>query len=475
MTECFHIVTLGCKVNQYESHALREAWENAGAVETATPANAAVILVHSCAVTANAVADVRATVRRLHRAAPKALILVAGCAAQVFPEQMAALDGVSAVIPQMFKEHLKDMFTDPEKALGWNFDRKKAGCAPQIQAARFKTGCPKAALPVAAPGENRPWPDFSISGYDRARPVVKVQDGCDHRCTYCIVPYARGASVSRPAEEAGAEVERLLRAGYRECIISGVNLRQYGRDLSPPLDFWDMLDALERRFVPEWSGRARFRLSSLEPGQLNERALAFLASSRMVCPHLHISLQSGSRSVLKRMGRGHYAPESLFAFMTELARIWPCFALGADILTGFPGETEAEFEETCRICERLPLTYAHVFPFSARPKTPAALMPGQVPKEVRTFRAGVLRDMTQRKEEAFFRRLLTMPCLDMAVERLDRETGRARGACQFYVDCSVDCRAMRTAAHELLKVRPVGLEPGLIVGEPVALESDAKK
>lgn len=483
MTEYFHIVTLGCKVNQYESQSVREAWRAAGAVETDVPGKARVILVHSCAVTSNAVADVRAAVRRLHRAAPDVPILVAGCAAQVMPDQMAALEGVTAVIPQIAKEDLKAFFSvrardgvfaraNPELSRCADNEAAPERLSPRLEDGRSG----KRASYAEAPGKERAWPDFFISGYDRARPVVKVQDGCDHRCTYCIVPYARGASVSRAPEQVIAEVERLLGAGYREFILSGVNLRQYGRDLPGSPDFWDLVDLLERRFSPEWSGLARFRLSSLEPGQLGERALASLAKSSMVCPHLHLSLQSGSRSVLKRMGRGHYTPEPLLDFLASLGEIWPCFALGADILAGFPGETDAEFDETRDFCEQLPLTYAHVFPFSARPGTPAATMPGQLPKRVRTFRAGLLRETAQAKENAFIARLLAMPRLEMVVERLDAGAGKARGACQFYVDCVFDCGDdARPLQHELLTVRPIGSESGLILSERAAPERDPRK
>lgn len=448
MIDSFHIVTLGCKVNQYESQAIREAWLEAGAIETEEPGNAGVILVHSCAVTANAVADVRAAIRRLHRAAPDAVILVAGCAAQVMPDQLAVLDGVAAVIPQSCKEDLKTYFS--------------------VSGKNSKTVFPfrhPEASSDTVPGKERAWPDFFISCYERARPVVKVQDGCNHRCTYCIVPYARGASISREPELVVAEVERLLGAGYREFIVSGVNLRQYGRDLPGAPDFWDLIELLENRFSKQWSGRARFRLSSLEPGQLGEKALASLGKSSMVCPHLHLSLQSGSCSVLRRMGRGHYTPEPLFDFLKALRGIWPCFALGADILTGFPGETDAEFEETRDFCAQLPLTYAHVFPFSARPGTPAATMPGQLPKKVRTFRAAALREIAAAKEQAFTERLLAMSRLDMVVERVDMKRGVVQGACQFYVDCVCNCSKTQPVPHELLTVRPVGYESGMIRSE----------
>ncbi|MEF2230501.1 MAG: MiaB/RimO family radical SAM methylthiotransferase, partial [Pseudodesulfovibrio sp.] len=339
----FHTATLGCKINQYETRAIAEAWSRGlGAEEVADPRAAGLILVNSCAVTANAVADLRQAVRRLHRDNPSAPIIITGCAAQVMPDELAALPGVVRVVAQADKGALLD---GPE-----GFPRE----------------------------EPAPFPPFSIAGYDRARAVVKVQDGCSHHCTYCIVPLTRGRSVSRPADDVAAEVGRLLRGGWRELILSGINLRHYGRGLTEKTDFWDLVARLEREFGPEWAGRARLRLSSVEPGQLDAKAMDTLASSSLVCPQLHLSLQSGDPGVLRAMGRGHYRPEDAVAFFDRLAGAWPTFGLGADFICGFPGETPEAFENTLALARRLPLTYAHVFPYSERPGTPAATMDGAV-------------------------------------------------------------------------------------------------
>ena len=202
----FYLATLGCKVNQYESHALREAWSVQGCLELATPESADVILVNSCAVTARAVADVRNTVRRLHRAAPQASIIVTGCAAEVLAKDLADLPGVSAVIGQSRKE---DLIEGPLK--------QPAAAVPQPE---------KEIAPLP------PFPAFSVTGYDRSRAVLKVQDGCSHRCAYCIVPLARGRARSRDMQESLNEAKQLLASGFREIVISGINLRQYGRDFT---------------------------------------------------------------------------------------------------------------------------------------------------------------------------------------------------------------------------------------------------
>ena len=409
----FHIVTLGCKVNQYESQSLREAWQDRGWQETPFAGEAGVVVVNSCAVTQKAVADVRAHIRRLHREAPQARILVTGCAAATVGDSLAALPGVHRIVDKNHKASLLQLAAEGDL--------------------------------VADLADNRPpsgrtvYPPFAIRGYERSRAVLKIQEGCSHRCTYCIVPLARGGARSRPLEESLAEAGRLLRAGFGEIVISGINLRQYG---TKNHTFWHFVSALESRFAPEWAGRARFRISSLEPGQLDDHALETLARSRLIAPHLHLSLQSGSPRVLEGMGRGHYAPEAIADWLEALRGIWPLFGLGADLISGFPGETEADHALTEALAEALPLTYAHVFPYSRRPGTPAALMPQQVADSQKKDRAARLRAVAARKKAAFAQTQAALPRLLVALEKeqedspVDRQTDNKRtGVSEFYGDC----------------------------------------
>ena len=427
----FYTATLGCKINQYETRAIAEAWARGSdargaAREVADPREAELILVNSCAVTANAVADLRQTVRRLHRDNPAAPIIVTGCAAQVMPGELAELPGVVRVVAQEDKGAL---LHGPE-------------------------GTPEPAL--------APFPPFAISGYDRARAVVKVQDGCSHHCTYCIVPLTRGRSVSRPADDVAAEVGRLLRGGWRELILSGINLRHYGRGLAEKTDFWDLVARLDHEFGPEWAGRARLRLSSVEPGQLGAKALDTLAASSLVCPQLHLSLQSGDPDVLRAMGRGHYRPEQAVDFFDELAGAWPVFGLGADFICGFPGESPEAFENTLTLARRLPLTYAHVFPYSERPGTPAATMDGAVDPAQRKARAARLRKLISGKKRAFLDRLAASDRLDVLVQ--DRE---GRGVSQFYAACRFTAPLPGDPVRALIPARPVGVERGVILVQPL--------
>ena len=442
----FFIATLGCKVNQYESHSLREAWLSKGWLETDSPGSARLILVNSCAVTAKAVADVRNTVRRLHRAAPQAEILVTGCAAQVLTQELAALPGVSAVVSQD--------------------DKSRLLAAPLMQDVHMDNGPTGMPLPaeVAHTAAKTPFPPFSLSGYDRSRAVLKIQDGCSHGCTYCIVPLTRGRARSRDFEDSLAEVRRLIQTGYREITLSGINLRQY-KD-SDKRDFWDCIAALEAALAPEWTGRLRLRISSLEPGQLTGKALDTLAASRLVAPHLHLSLQSGSPAVLRRMGRSHYDPTCLPDFLAQLRRHWPVFGLGADILTGFPGETEEEFAEGATFCRSLPLTYAHVFPYSRRPGTAAAAMSGQVSPEVKKTRAASLRAMVAEKKQNFLASQLALPQLLVVFEpqNADAPASSIQGVNEYYSDCRLvpqDSRE-KPLSGALCAVIPVAVDKGAL-------------
>ncbi|MFV0423457.1 tRNA (N(6)-L-threonylcarbamoyladenosine(37)-C(2))-methylthiotransferase MtaB [Oleidesulfovibrio sp.] len=447
----FYAATLGCKINQYETQALREVWLERGFTEVDSAEAADIILVNSCAVTAKAVSDVRSTVRQANRANPDALIVVTGCAAQVMAEELSALPGVARVVPQEAKASLKrwpDLSGEPVA------DEQESALATEApdDGDGQRTGAQ----------EDVSFPDMQVSDYTRARAVVKVQDGCSHRCTYCIVPLTRGPSRSRAPHDIVAEAERLLEGGFRELILSGVNLRQYGRDLAMPLDFWDVVARLGKELAPRWAGKARLRISSLEPGQLGDKALETLAANPLLSPQLHLSLQSGSPTVLKRMGRGHYKPQPLLGFLQQLRDIWPVYGLGADILMGFPGETEQEFEETLAFCKELPLTYAHVFPYSRRPGTAAADMKDQLSVAVKKARAAAIRAVAAEKKEAFLQSLLTHDTVHVVLQ----SSSPAKGVSEFYTDCRFDSQPENATLREIVGARPVSVRKGTLIVTP---------
>lgn len=371
-TKKISTITLGCKINQYETQSLIEARELDGWVYQNEPADCQAIIINSCAVTARAVRDTRKAARQAAAANPEAEIIVTGCAVQAFEAEFSSMPEVSRAVLQ------KDKFT------------------------------------LSRENKNL---DLRISDYFRARAPVRVQDGCSHRCTYCIVPLTRGKPISRSPEDCLQEIVRLFSAGIREISLCGINLSQYGRDLDPEIDFWELVNFLRDRVQKEWSGRARFRLSSLEPSELTPRALDTIKRcSDMLCPHLHISLQSGSPRILRKMNRGQYHPDQLFDFIRGLKAIWPVFGLGADILLGFPGEDRELYAQTRSVVDRLPLTYAHIFPFSPRPGTPAAKFSGQVDPGETKKRCRELKQITEEKKKAFHLRLLELPAVHPVLE-----------------------------------------------------------
>ena len=443
----FHFVTFGCKVNQYETQALREAWTAQGGTECDSPDAADVVCINSCAITARGERDARNALFRVRRDAPGARVLLTGCAARLVAGQTAAgRDAPDAVIVQEAKSRL---LAGPESVADGLTDTADADAA---------------------------FPPFEISGFRRARPVLKVQDGCRQRCTYCIVPLTRGACRSRDPFDAIREARRLLEAGYAELMISGINLRQYGRDKAEYGDFWSLLQRLDAALAPEFAGRARLRISSLEPSQLDARGLDILRGCRMVCPHLHISLQHASPAVLRRMGRGHYSADMLEQAVHELRAHWPVMALGADLLLGFPGESEEDARCLLDFVERMPFSYAHVFPYSRRPGTAADRMDGQLPQQLKQERAARVRAAVTERQEAFREAQLRLPRL-LAAPEAPMQDGRPRnrpfkGVNEYYVPCLLPPEAAQAAeTHRLIPVRPLELTPK---GLRVALLDEAR-
>ena len=433
----FHILTFGCKVNQYESQAIREAWLAQGGCEADGPEAADVVLINSCAVTSRGERDARNAVFRVRRAAPGARIILTGCAARLFAS---------------FR---------PRPGAEW--------AAPDLCLANDRKACllegPWAAAGTAPAPEA--YPPYRITGFSRARAVLKVQDGCIHRCTYCIVPQTRGGPRSRAPQEALAEARALLAAGHAELMISGINLGQYGRDRPEYGDFWQLLRFLDAGLAPEFAGRARLRVSSLEPSQLDARGLETLAGCRMVCPHLHISLQHTSPAVLRRMGRGHYSVTDLERALDRVAAFWPRMGLGADILVGFPGETEADFHILLETLARLPLSYAHVFPYSRRPGTAAARFAGQLPLRLRQERAAATRAVVERRRQDFLKAQLRVPRMLVAPDHVGEGSALSKGVNEYYVPCFFRASTPGDGRRGLVPAQPVGVDARGLLVEPL--------
>ncbi|HEX5831787.1 MAG TPA: MiaB/RimO family radical SAM methylthiotransferase [Gemmatimonadaceae bacterium] len=343
--------TFGCRANHYDSEVVRQTLEAAGAELVATPADADVAVFNSCAVTADAVADLRQAVRRAARENDAVRTVLMGCAAALEPHALATLPGVRAVVPGAEWGELLP-------ALGLS-----SAQAP-VRGAQAGT-----------------------------RATLRVQDGCDEHCTFCATTLARGRGRSRPLAELVAEATALAEV-HPEIVLTGIHLGHWGRELG--LDLGRLVEAL----VDGVEG-ARFRLSSVEASELDERLVALLRSGERVVPHLHAPLQSGSDRLLKRMGRHWYTAERYANAIERLAADRPVLGLGADVITGFPGETEEDHAATVALVERLPFTYLHVFPFSSRPGTAAERLPDHLPPAVVARRAGELRALGARKGAAY--------------------------------------------------------------------------
>jgi threonylcarbamoyladenosine tRNA methylthiotransferase MtaB len=353
----FAVRSFGCRVNQAEAFGWVDELRRGGLRLEEESGRGELLVVNTCTLTERADRDVRRFLHRAARENPGARIVVTGCSAARDAVELRRMPGVWLVVP----------------------NAEKAGLAARILEAAG-TGAGAAQMAPAVPY--------------RARAFLKVQDGCDFRCAYCVIPFVRGRSASVPEDEVVGRAGALTADGYREIVLAGIHLGSYGRDLEPPASLLGLLDRLERV-----EGLGRLRLSSLDPRAMDGALVARLASGTRIAPHFHLSLQSGSARTLRAMGR-MTGPEAYAPLLSELRRRSPDAALGTDIIVGFPGETDEDFEETRAFVERSPLSYVHVFPFSPRKGTPAAEMP-QVGWAVRAERAGVLRALARAKDLVF--------------------------------------------------------------------------
>ncbi len=367
----FQIITFGCKVNQFESAGMAEVLVNSGFEPAPAEVAPDLVVVNTCTVTVRADQQARQTVRRLARQHPGVRLWVTGCYAQRAPEELGGLPGVAKVFG----------------------NREKVGLAKILAPKRENPGLHIQVQDFAPQEPFQIWPVHSFPEHTRA--WLKIQDGCNHACSYCIVPTVRGPARSLPPAEVTASLEALASRGYQEVVLTGIDLGQYGQDLAPPGSLAGLLRTLAPRSWP-----FRVRLSSLEPQELTSELVEALAAFPNLCPHFHLPLQSGAAPVLQAMARP-YHPEHFRNLVLELHRRFPLAALGLDILVGFPGETGADFEATRVLVKSLPVAYLHVFPFSPRPGTTAqALKP--LPSQEVQRRARIMRDVGRIKKAAFY-------------------------------------------------------------------------
>ena len=345
-----HVESFGCRLNAYESQVIRDHLGAAGRER--------VVVVNTCAVTSEAERQARQAIRRARRTHPEAEIVVTGCAAQIDPARYAAMGEVDRVVGN--EEKLK--------AETWNL-----GDAPRVLVDDIM--------------EVRETAAHLLSGFDgRARAFVQIQQGCDHRCTFCIIPFGRGNNRSVPVGEIVRQVEILVENGYQEIVLTGVDITGYGADLPGQ----PSLGQMARRLLALVPNLRRLRLSSIDPVEIDDDLWHLIADEPRLMPHLHLSLQAGDDMILKRMKRRHLRADAI-AVVKRVRELRPDVVFGADLIAGFPTETEAMFENSLRLVEECGLVHLHVFPYSPRPKTPAAKMP-QVPGPKRKQRAARLRE-----------------------------------------------------------------------------------
>lgn len=386
----FHIEQFGCRATQADGAAIERQLREQGCLPAEDLSRADVVVLNTCTVTAAADAQARDAIRKIHAANPATRIIVTGCYAQRAPEEIAALAGVSFVVGNSHKPKIPDLVREIAPSALVNFpimDRTPDRFAPFHSAPIFTGDIFEMKDVLVAPvlgGEG-----------NHTRPTLKIQDGCNSRCSFCIIPFVRGKSRSLSPESVLREVRKLAEAGYLEIVLSGINLGSYGRDLNPRVEFLDLL----RRILGETEVQS-LRLSSIEPLDVNQDLIDLFASSDRVARHFHMPLQSASDRILAAMHRWYRADH--YSRRVEMIRdCLPDAAIGADVITGFPGETEADHAATLRFIEERPFTYLHVFSYSQRPSTKAAQLPWQVPGHVIKRRARELRAVAEIKSAAF--------------------------------------------------------------------------
>lgn len=404
MTKKIAITTLGCKINQFESAAMTEALEQNGYSMVPFSDIADVYVINSCTVTAKTDAESRRLIRRATRLNPDARVVVTGCYAQLSSDDLLNTPGVSLILGNTEKRDIAGFIKGIEE-----LDRPTAVVSDISQ---------------QKSGESATLESFA----EHTRAFLQVQNGCDSRCAYCIVPYARGASRSVAPQVALEGISSFVSKGFQEIVLTGIHLGGYGLDLNPSTDLLSLMILIKEQGLVN-----RLRVGSVEPTEVPQEMIRFMAESDMVCPHLHLPLQSGSDGVLSRMSRGY--DTALFRRVVEsLVREIPDICIGTDVIAGFPGETDAEFNEGYQFIEELPLAYLHVFPFSQRPGTPAATMTPQVHSRVIKERAEALRLLSERKKNAYAESFIGRELQVL----MQKDAGGTKGLCRNYLSVLVE-------------------------------------
>ncbi|MDD2899994.1 MAG: tRNA (N(6)-L-threonylcarbamoyladenosine(37)-C(2))-methylthiotransferase MtaB [Desulfuromonadaceae bacterium] len=393
------ISTLGCKTNQFESAAMTEQLQAAGYQIVPFTEPSDIYIINSCTVTARTDAETRRLIRRARRMNPDSRIIATGCYAQVAPGDLEKMPELDCILGNQEKQDIATLLESSPNSVS---DIAAISRAEQLKLTSFA---------------------------EHTRAFLQIQNGCNSFCSYCIVPYARGRSRSVTTEDILQGIRDLAANGFKEIVLTGIHLGAYGLELPSPTSLTSLVRRIDAEAIVP-----RLRIGSVEPNEVSEELLELMATSEMICPHLHLPLQSGSDSVLKRMGR-HYTADFFRKLIGKISAAMPDAFIGADVIAGFPGETEEEFEETVRLLEELPFSDLHVFPYSRRPGTKAADMPGHLPAHVITERAARLRSIAAAKKTYFLERCIGKE-LNVLVQGYNEKSGKCRGLSRTYVAVS---------------------------------------
>jgi threonylcarbamoyladenosine tRNA methylthiotransferase MtaB len=430
------LTTIGCKLNQFETMGVREFFEERGyhIVPFSHPAD--IYVINTCTVTGKSDYRSRQAIRKAFKLNPQSFIIVTGCYAQLNPDQIARIEGVDLILGNKEKFSLARYFTEPKKFSFtpiWTSD-------------------------LTLPGD---FPTFflkSFPGYTRA--FIKIQDGCDASCSYCAVRAARGPNRSEQPEIIINQIKRLIAAGYKEVVLTGIHLGTYGQDLGRAINLARLLKSL--RSIP---GLRKVRLSSIEPKEFTPELIEEIVHNPIICPHLHIPLQSGDPYILTRMHRD-YDPDYYSKLILQLKSLLPELAIGADVIVGFPGEEESHFRNTYQFIQALPISYLHVFSYSQREGTPAARFPDQVPGEIKKERSRKLRQLGKKKFLDFRQGFIGNTVEVLIENSRDKDTGLLKGITDNYIKVLLPGSDKRM--NNYYQVRLTGIKDNKVLGEWVS-------
>ncbi len=429
----FFVKTLGCKVNQVESSYIAEKLLEKG--YTLAPEKIAEIkILNTCVVTAKAQSECRKIIKKWKKL-PHKLIVIAGCYPQKFHQEILSLAKKHQiknllVLGQIEKLKISEIIENlnPEEFPLFRVkDVSREVCMIPLNFRKF---------------------------FKHSRAFIKIQDGCDNFCSYCIIPYVRGKPRSLPLQEVLNQIENFLNQGYQEIVLTGIHIGKWGEDFAPPLKFSDLLYKIEElleRYSQTTGKLLSLRLSSIEPNEINEDFLHFVKTSRFIAPHFHIPLQSGSNKILKLMRR-KYTREKYLEVLQALWEVFPYATFGADVIVGFPGEEERDFGETFEIVEKSPLNWLHIFPFSPRPFTPAEKMPGRVPPSEIKKREKILKEVISQKRDKFLKTEIGQ-IRKVVVEKFLFEEKTFKGLSENYIPVYFKSLPDKFKKGEIVKIR----------------------